>query len=393
MTRTRALPLPFRVVNRVGRLLLRAGLRRLRFDPAALMEDATARAGLSDFAADTTFSEALEVLCRSAVADARLSFIGVINVRKFIVRALVNRLRYVAARRQAGRPVRLRSPLIVTGLPRSGTTFLHHLLTLDPGARPIRFWELMEPLPGPGRDHRRRDLARLLANMKRIDANVDVKHELVVDNPEECMLLLDSTLVSPTFYVYAPLFEYRTWLQARDQRAPYQTYRWYLEHFQRLSPTQHLTLKAPTHLGALPALLEAVPEACIVRTHRDPVAVASSLNSLIASLHGMVSEPLDRPRMAEANLQLLEYLLRGGAAARAQRPDAIFDLEYEEIVEGPLQCVQRIYERFGLPFSDAYAERLHAFIRTHPKNRIGRHVYSAGDFGLTEEVIRERLAG
>ena len=384
-----------RALNRLDRTVRSWGLGVLPFKPEALLEIAARRAGLSDFAEDAAFHEALEVLCRSAEEDARLTFVGRQIIRPFVVRALVNRLRTIEAQKRepeiAGTP--LIPPLIVIGLPRSGTTLLHHLLATDAAARPLHFWELMEPLPGPGPDRRREELQRTLAGLKQADAGLDAKHHFDADNPEECMLLLDGTLVSLSYWVFAPLHGYAAWLRRQDRRPSYRTYRWLLQSFQRRAPGRRLTLKAPAHTAALGALLEAVPEALVVQAHRDPADVVPSVHSLISSLHALVTERVDIPRMAEENMAQLEHMIEQSEAARARAPRSVVDVSYDDMVGDPVGCVRRVHAHFGLGFDDAHAARAGRFLAERPRDKYGRHVYAAEDFGTSPAAIRERFAG
>jgi Sulfotransferase family len=387
------LPLKIRTLNSVGRWLGRLGVRLLPFEPAALRRLAVRRSGLAEFAEDPRFAEALEVLCRSAENDAGFSLAGRVAIRDYVVHALVNRLRYVHAR--AHEPevadTELEPPIIVVGLPRSGTTLLHHLLALDPRARSLLFWEVMEPIAGPGPDRRREALVRMLADIKRMDRGVDGKHHFDADNPEECMLLLDATLLSLAFWVFAPVYEYVEWLRQQDHHGAYEVYRWYLQRFQRESPGRRLTLKAPAHTAALAALLHAIPNARLVQIHRDPAEVVPSLHSLIFSLHAMVAETVDIERMAEANMAHLEHLIATAEAARAAG-HAWAEVSYEALVRDPVACVRQLYERFDLPFTADFARSIERFVAERPRDKYGTHRYSAQDFGTTEAALRERFS-
>lgn len=388
------LPPQVRVLNRLGRWLRRCGIRLVPFEPAELRRIAVRRAGLRDFAADPLFIEGLEVLCRSLETDASLTLAGRVGIRDYVVHALVNRLRYVHARTREPEvaDVELEPPIIVIGLPRSGTTLLHHLLSHDPRARALQFWELMEPIAGAGPDRRRADLARSLAGIKRMDRDIDGKHHFDADNPEECMLLLDTTLVSLSFWVFAPVHEYLRWLRRQDPREGYRVYRWYLQRFQRETPGRRLVLKAPAHTAAIEALLLAIPNARLVQIHRDPAEVVPSLHSLIFSLHAMVADPVDIPRMTESNMAHLEHLVATTERAHAAGHSWV-EVKYGDLVADPLACVRDIYARLDLPFDDEHARRIEEYVAQRPKDKFGKHRYGPEDFGSTAAALRERFAG
>lgn len=388
-------PLHARMLNGLDRALRRLGIRCLTFEPAALMRAAVRQTGLDDFDDDPVFREGLEVLCASVEADADLTLVGRTIIRAYVLRTLVTRLRAVDLRERAPEiaETALVPPLIVLGLPRSGTTLMHHLLTRDPVARPLLFWELMEPIAGPGPDRRAETLREMLDGMKRAEGGLDAKHAFDADNPEECMLLLDSTLVSLSFWVFAPVYGYGDWLRRQDQRGPYRTYRWFLQYFQSADPGRRLTLKAPAHSQALGALLDAVPDARIVQMHRDPVDVVPSLNSLIHSLHGLVTREVDVRRMSEANMTQLECFIERIDAARAARPGRVLDVRYDELIGDPVACARRVYDHFGLELTAQTVDAMKAHVVARPQHAHGRHVYAAEDFGLDPAAIAERFAG
>ncbi len=333
------------------------------------------------------------MLCHSIEADAGLSLAGRIAFRDYIVRTLVNRLRYVRARdcEPEVRRVPLVPPIIVIGLPRSGTTFLHHLLACDPGSRPLRLWELMEPIAGPGPDHRRQRTSKVLARARWMDRTLDAKHHFDADNPEECVLLLDPTLASASFWVFAPVHRYLKWLREQDLHRSYEVYRWYLQWFQRETPTQRLVLKAPAHTAAVDALLHAIPNARLVQTHRDPAAVVPSANSLVHSLHALVSEGLDVERMGKSNLEHLEHLVATSEQARA-RSGGWVDVRYADLVADPIACVRRIYDHLELVVSDEMVEGMQRHLAARPKDKFGQHAYSARGVGPSDAWVRERFA-
>jgi hypothetical protein len=205
------------------------------------------------------------------------------------------------------------------------------------------------------------------------------------------MLLLDSTLLSLSFYVFAPVYGYLEWLHHQDARAAYRTYAWYLRWFQSANPEQRLTLKAPAHTGALTELLAAIPDARIVQTHRDPAEVVPSLNSLLYSLHSLASDRLDVRALAEQNMRHLEHTIERNESARAAGA-RIVDVHYDDLVRDPVGCVRRLYQDLGEELDDGHGQRLRDFVAHRPKNRFGDHVYSAEDFGTTTGALRERFA-
>lgn len=283
-----------------------------------------AKTGLSDFGAPY-YREGLSRLI-DAADEASLHFLGRLGYRELIVTGLVNRLLLTEAQKRTpeifARP--LFDPIIVLGLPRSGTTFLHRLLALDPSHRGVPQWELVHPLPHAGSedrpDRRRQVFRRRLEYGQRMLPNMDHKHYSRTDTPEECMWLLAVTFLSPVYWVFAPVYGYLEWYMAQERLRSYLEYHSLLQALQAVDPTRRLALKAPAHTGALDALLRTIPRALLIQIHRDPIEAISSLNSLFYSLHSGTSDRIDVGRMARANLRHQAHELALNLAARDARP-------------------------------------------------------------------------
>jgi hypothetical protein len=389
-----SLPLPARAVNGAGAALRELGLELAGLDPVRMRLAATELARADDFGG-SDFEPGLGQVIASAERDAKLSLLGRMGLRDAIVNALANRLLLVRFRREHPEvfAAPLTPPLILLGMPRSGTTLLHRLLALAPEARALRYWELRRPLPAPGPDDRRAWAASQQRAFKWLARGLDEKHASGPEEPEECLFLFDGTFVSATYWIAAPLYGYLDWYQRADQRGPYRTYREYLSIFQAETPGRRLTLKAPVHTAHLGALRAAVPEARLVQLHRDPRVSLPSANSLFATLHQVVTDHLDLERTGRANLdffaQSLDRLL---AAREALAEDAVLDVYYQDLVRDPIGTVRAVREYFGLSFDGEYAARLSAFLRDNPQHKHGRHHYAAADFGLDEAEIGRRFA-
>lgn len=370
------------------------GLDRAALAPEPLMELAAARAGCRDFG-DPGFSEGLDLLCRSCREDAALNAFGRIAVKIHITNALVARLLRVRARKRF--PERfertLNQPIFVIGLPRSGTTLLHRLLSLDDEARALKTWEVRKPLAEPGPDLRRAATRAQVALLKMAAPRIDAKHHVDADEPEECVFLLDGSLRSMSFWMMAPVYGYDRWLRSQDMRGPYREYREHLQLFQREAPRRRLVLKAPAHTLHMDALLAAVPEAMVVQTHRDPIPIVGSVNSLFVSFHGAVTSSLDVERTARINLGGLEVMAWRSLELRERAaPGEILDLRYDDLAADPAGQVERIYDHFGLSFTGTFRSRIVEWLATRPKRAFGQHSYRVEDFGFRRDELEERFA-
>jgi Sulfotransferase family len=392
-----SLPLRLRIINTVGNHLGAARLPFAALDEEALVQAAVKATGLTEFGAGY-HREGLLRLLESVENDAALHLSGQLAYRETIVGSLINRLLLTEAFKQNPETFRkpLKSPIIVLGLPRSGTTFLHRLLALDPAHRAVPWWELARPLPDPGSDEqpdrRRQVFQKKLRRLQKLTPDLDRKHYTRVDTPEECIWLLANTFFSPLFWALAPVYGYLDWYKNQDRLQAYYEYRLLLQVLQAADPTRRLVLKSSTHTGAIETLLQTIPGSLLIQTHRNPVETSASLASLFYSLHSRMTDRLDVRRMTEAILSFHEHQIARNLEARDAHPGALFDVYYDRLVADPIGTVRDIYDHYGLAWSEEFAERLNYYLQHNPRGKHGTHLYAPEDFGQTGDAIAERFA-
>jgi hypothetical protein len=393
----RSLPLRLRVLNTVGKHLGAARLPFVALDEEVLLEAAVKATGLTEFG-NGSHREGLLRLLESVEKDASLHLSGQLAYRETIVGSLINRLLLNEAYKQNPETFRkpLKSPIIILGLPRSGTTFLHRLLAMDPAHRAVPWWELARPLPGPGSDEqsdrRRQVFQKKLHRLQKLTPDLDHKHYTRVDTPEECIWLLASTFLSPLFWALAPVYGYLDWYKNQDRLQAYHEYRLLLQVLQAADPTRRLVLKSSTHTGAVEILLQTVPSSLLIQTHRNPVETSASLASLFYSLHSRMTNSLDVRRMTEAILSFHAHQIARNLEARDAHPGVLFDVYYDQLIADPIGTVRDIYDHYGLAWSEEFAERLKDYLQQNPRGKHGAHQYAPEDFGQTGEAISERFA-
>lgn len=380
------------VLNGIGKLLRALKIPLYELNADALCESVMKQMKLGDFG-DPAFYEGMRCLLHSVENDTNLNFLGRMLLQKTLVALLENRLLLTEDRKRRPevyeRP--LIPPIVVTGLPRSGTTFLHRLLAEDPAHRAIPFWETMHPFPYRDPDLRYERVKKSIDLRVQATPDLDRKHFIRAETPEECIFLLGTTFVSTMFWIGLPVFEYAQWYDAAPRTQAYREYGWLLHALQAVSPTKRLALKAPPHMGALDTLYEVVPNAMVVQVLRDPVRAATSFNSLIYTAHSTATEPVDVPRMVQTTLEMLEHDVRHNLTFRATHPDRICDIYYTDLVADPIGTVQHIYAYFDMPWSEDTSRQLQAYIAENPRGQHGSHRYQAEDFGLTDAEIAERF--
>lgn len=365
-----------------------------QFAPGWLIDAARQAIGESDFGPDI-FEEPLQRLCVSANEDADLNGYGRMLLAGMIQTQLENRLLMQQLRAAGELDSRLNPPIIMTGLPRTGTTFLHRLLASDPNHASLPFWQLVRPFsrgPDDTNEVRMAEAAGILNVRSAITPELDGAHLIRADSPEECMFLTASSMQSRLYWNLAPLYSFMEWYNQADRTAKYVEYVEALGHLQKQYPGKRLVLKAPDHVDGLSELLDVFPEATIVQTHRDITEQFGSYMSLGRITRSLAVRQLDTAREADAILRLTDSSIARNAAAREKHPGKILDIRYTDLMENPMHCVEAIYEHAQSPLSANHRESLQAHMQRNTKGKHGAHDYNLSEFGLDADQLRARYS-
>ena len=253
-----------------------------------LHASATKACGLDDFGSDDdNYREALGTLLESYRRDADLTEFGSKMCRFFVRNALVARLVSEAAWKQYPQhaDVTIERPIFVTGLPRTGTTVIHRLLTADPAHQGLELWLAEYPQPRPPRETWSENpvFAQLDAQFTKAheeDPDYTGLHYMTADEVEECWQLLRQSLHSVSYETLAHLPTYSQWLAKQDWTKSYQRHRKNLQLIGLNDAEKRWVLKNPSHLFALDALFKTYPDALVVQCHRPVETIMASMCSL-----------------------------------------------------------------------------------------------------------------
>jgi hypothetical protein len=317
---------------------------------------------------------------------------------RLVLPGLVKRLRLVDDRKRYPEIAasEVRAPIVITGLPRTGSTHLQALLATRPGARSPLEWEMRLPSPPPvadtfGTDPRIAEVATAISARPGASA-LQAIHPYGATRPEQCLGLIDWSFVNQTYLAYQRVPSYYEFYLNADQRLVYEHHKRFLQHLQAFAPGEWV-VKWPKHVFGLEALLEVYPDARIVWTHRDPAKVVPSSASFVGTLRSMNS-PLFDPRRFGAEWTAVEEMgLHRGLAARDRVGDEQFlDVQYNDLVTDPVAEVTRIYRHFGIPVDDETIRRVGDFQDENPQGKHGAHQYTPEQFGFDPERVRRRFA-
>jgi hypothetical protein len=376
------------------------GAPPLEITPETLKAEAIRRAGgLTDFG-DAPLDEPLAVLCGSLNDEIEFHALGRIQLFNQLVGLLTTRLRFEALWKAHPEILDLpvERPIVIIGLPRSGTTILHRLLSRDPARRSSPFWEQVMPLPDgdptaaqPDPDPRLLKMQQSLAMLDAVTPDLKLMHELTADQPDEDLSLLLFGFSSLQFEWSYRVPAYSRWYQAFDHTEGYRYFRRVLQTLQWLRGGERWVLKAPQHLEQLGPLLSVFPDAVLVQTHRDPVPAIISLASLTA-YGGRRYYDNPNPHAIGADMaSIVERLLRKGVEDRPQDDSDFVDLQFADLLADPLACVKRIYAAAGDELTPEAQAAMQVWIDDNRQGKHGGHAYAAEDFGLDVGDLRRRL--
>lgn len=386
-------------INTFSRIALDNGSMFVNLDGADLLKSSQEMTGLDDFG-DDSFLKPFGILLASFEKDADLNLVGRICVRSEITRKLCNRLRMVDDHKRHPEILdeRIQRPLFITGLPRSGTTFLHTLLAQDPLCRAPQIWEVMYPSPPPERSTYDSDprIGLTEQQLKWLDVimpELERYHLIHARYPQECIAITDHSFLSYVFESMYYVSSYREWHDQQDKRPAYAFHRLFLQYLQWRCPGTHWVLKAPSHLMALDALLAVYPDADIVVTHRDPLKVLPSCSSLAQVLRAPFTNQLHRGTIGSEVSKRWEDSTRDAMRLR-QDPSLqkrFQDVFYPDLMKNPMAVVRGIYERCGRELSPAAEEAMQRFVERNPKDKNGVHHYTLEEFGLDRDAERQKF--
>ena len=361
---------------------------------------ATKITGLADFGAGD-YLDGLAVLLDSYARDAGLTAKGTRVTRALLRGALVARLLSEAAWAQhpGYADVAIERPVFVTGLPRTGTTALHRLLTADPANQGLEVWLTEAPQPRPPRETWVSNpvFQYIQAGFERHHVSYPefmAVHYMAADQVEECWQLLRQSMRSISYECLAHLPGYSSWLSGQDWTGAYRRHRRNLQLIGLPDAGRRWVLKNPSHLFALDALLRVYPDALVIQTHRAPRDAIASVCSLAAQASAGWSTTFCGEVIGRDQLDTWARGLERFTEVRAASdPAQFYDVAYDEFVADPVGTVEAVYGYFGLTLTGRAAAAMRGLREQSTGAARPAHHYALADFGLTGGQVDERFQG
>jgi hypothetical protein len=345
---------------------------------------------------DASFVLPLRRLIASCNAESDLNSFGRGAVKFEIRRSLRNLLEFERREREdpavLTRPIE--RPIFITGMPRSGSTFLHRLLVRDPAVAAPLSWRLVHPHPSTtGRLGETLNRARVQAQfylMRLLAPELNSLHEVAAGEPEECTDITAQVFQSLRYDSVYRVPSYQSWLQHHGHVEAYRFHKRFLQHLDVQAPGRRWILKSPDHVFALDDIRTVYPDAYWVFIHRDPVAVLASVARLTEVLRRPFAHSVD---LAEIGQQVCASWLDG--AQRMMRAAAasssILQLHYREVIRDPQAAVDRLYRYGGHAAGGDAAQRMRKWLGNRSNRSHRQRRYDLKSFGLDAEALRAQF--
>ncbi len=360
----------------------------------ALMAEASRTTGLSDFGPGD-FREGLDMLIQSLERDANLAPEGVANMTGILRRRLTNRLEIEAWYRTHPEVERqtVLGPISIIGLPRTGSTALGNMMSLDDQFRSLRIWEQAKPCPPPilkdeATDSRRVAAVNEFDQIVRNRPDQAAMHIFEADASTEDTEVLGLQFRAQQFTV--PVLSYHAWWRDTDMRATFAYHRRVAQLLQSRRPPNLWLFKAPHHKFHLEALLSAYPDTRFIMTHRDPAKVVPSYVSFVLTLFPTrTGDTNDPKRIGRHVSEHLRIGMERAMAARARIGEHRFlDVYHREFERDAFGTLQRIYDFLGLEFPPHVRDQMRRWQEVNHSGAHGAHRYTAEQFGLSKDQLR-----
>ncbi len=394
-------PAFLRALNQSGKLLMHAGLIRKKINADKLIDHAVKQTGFSNFG-DEQIIEGFNILCQSLNEDANLNYIGRHWIARFLGQALANQLQIIhwCSQHPYIYKNKISSPIIIVGMPRTGTQLLYRLLAQDNGFRAPLSWEVHNPFPPP--------LVAKITTDTRI-TRTDVQyalfhrcapallnlHSIGARFPENCSAI-DVFSQQNLFWSSAfNLPAYSHWLQLQDYSSSLNYEKLFLQYLRSDYAEQRWLLCSSAHLQSLNALLAVYPDANIVHVHRNPLTTLGSLCHFNYQLRNVFSDNVESESLGKEQLELWSQILNQVCEQRAaldeNQKQQFFDVQFEQLSQNPMSVIEKLYQHFNLPLGSVIRGRMQQLINNNTIESQQRINYNLQDFGLDEHRDMRRF--
>ena len=367
-------------------------------DADALHERARADTGLDDFGPDD-YRERLAVYLAALHEISGMHAPGIVNFFSQLVQWLKNRLLLtdLLSRHPEINDIELQPPVVIAGLPRTGTTHLHNLLAAARTFRTLPYWESFEPFPLPSEigvepDPRRVRMDVAVEFMNAVMPYFPLMHEMTTEHVHEEIQLLANDFSSMLMETLGHVPRWRDYYLAHDQTTSYEYVATQLRAMQFLRGGRRWLLKSPQHLEQLRVLEAVFPGVVVVFTHRDPVPVVLSMIAMLTYTARMHRDPVPVHEIAASWVDRLGLMLDALVRDRdVIGPERSTDIRFDEFMADELGIAEQVYALAGEPLKHETRSAITDYLAGHQRGRLGVIATSCEMFGLDEKDLQARF--
>ncbi|MFV8319027.1 sulfotransferase family protein [Mycobacterium sp. 23] len=376
--------------------------RHVEFDIDKMLAEARNRAGASDLDDTGGLTGRLQAHVAAIDNDEGLRQLSRSTLRQRVVRLLRNRLSLtdLIKRYPEIESIPIENPIIVVGMPRSGTTHLVNLIAADPRRRALPYWESQDPMPAPGegpdtfgvdprytRCKQEHDALMISAPV------VAAMHDRFPEAIEEEVEILDLDLASYVLEWHARVPDWRDYYLALDQRKHYRYLRKVLQALTFLRGPRTWVLKSPQHCEQLGPLMATFPDATVAFTHRDPVAVIQSAITMMAYSDRLRRTSIEPEWLLDYWSDRVHRLLSACVRDRDLVPDErSIDISFHQLNGNEMPLLSELYRRAGTELTDKVQRHFQKYLDGNPRGKHGRIRYDLQrHFGISPDELRARF--
>jgi len=349
-----------------------------------------------DYFGNPLFLEGFECLIQSINLEADLNDIGIEAQKGRLIGILANLLRIEDAFIQKPEILfeEIKSPVVIVGLPRTGSTMTHRLLASDPRHTAMLWWEGRYPamLPDEVRGHPK---TRMEMGKAEVEAVMQASPDALTIHPwdfngaDEEILLLEHTFFSTVPESFMRLPTYSKWVESQDHIHAYSQLKKMLQYLQWQNPgreKKRWVLKSPHHLGYIDKLLEVFPDSKVIQTHRDPIKTVPSFCSMCANLFEPLTNSYDKNEIGHHWAHKLAKVLNHCMEVSNANKGNFLDLEFKKMIVDPILEMNEVYKFIGEDFTNQAENAMLAW-KEENQHEMGAHQYSLEEFGLESTFI------
>ena len=343
------------------------------------------------------YKEPLSILLDSLNNEANLSLIGKTALRYQIKSHLKIRSKIFEflEGKELEKPA---SPIFVIGLPRSGTTFLFNLLSLDSNHRSPLAWEMFFPFPiveqnTKGYKRRVKKTDFMMFFQRKLIPGLDLVHPIQSTDPEECLLITPFSLKSLLYSYMARIPSYEDYLKQTDHASVFLWHSRFLQVLESFQRPKRWLLKDPGHIGRLHEILAVYPEASFIQIHRDPVETIPSICSLTEKTRRPFTKRINKNEIGARTLSYWEGSLAKGEKEKSNiSQDKFINLKFEDFIVKPIEQIKVIYSQLDLNLDKETERKMVDFVQNFEKVEKAKHSYELSEFGLSKESVQNTLS-